>query len=111
LSLDNKNIDLDNKIIEVEKLVRQKIQQLPELRLLLIKPNQWLWVYNGYVEKYTQFTELAFIKTLKPERGAILDFFSKVEFLANELIHARILGLFSYNAYEFDQLLENVGLS
>jgi hypothetical protein len=104
-------LSLDNKIIEVEKLVREKIQHLPELRLFLITHNQWLRVYNSYIEKYTQFAELAFTRGLNPERGNILDFFSKLEFLVNELIHARILGLFSDRAYEFDQILEYVDLS
>jgi hypothetical protein len=80
------------------------------MRLLLITKSQWLRVHNGHIEKYSQLVELSFIRNMQPTRGVILDFFSKVEFLVREMIQARMLGLFSEQALEFDDLLRKVGL-
>jgi hypothetical protein len=63
------------------------------------------------METYMQLEERPFIRHLKAERGDIINFFSKLEFLVNELIQARILGLFSEKAYDFDLLLEHIDFS
>jgi hypothetical protein len=75
---------LDDKILEIE--TRRNDDKLSELRLLLITPNRWLRVYNKRIEKYASNTELHFVRGLHPYRGEILNFFAKLEFLANELI-------------------------
>lgn len=104
-------MDLDDQILYIEKLLKERKSLLPSQRLFLITHNQWLRVYNNSIEKYEQNVELAFIRNLRPERGQLLNFFSKVEFLVNELIQARILGLFSERAYELDNLLEKVNFN
>jgi hypothetical protein len=45
---------------------------------------------------------------LKADRGQILDFVVKLEALANELIQAKLLGLLSEKAYDFDDLLQKI---
>jgi hypothetical protein len=104
-------MSLDFKIIEVQNLVKKNIDRLPQLRLFLITYEQWLRVYNGHIEKHEEFVELSFIRNLKPKRGEILNFGSKLEFLVNELIQAKLLGLFSSQAYEFDDLLRYVNFN
>ena len=104
-------MSLDNNIERLWKLVDEKINQSPNLRIFLITKNQWLRVYNGHIEKSVQLEELAFIRNLKPERGNIIDFFSKLEFLVNELIQAKMLGLSSEKAYDFDLVLECIDFS
>jgi hypothetical protein len=101
-------MSLDAKIPEIESLIWKHRDSFRDLRILLITPNQWLRVYNGRIEKYESASELHFVRGLKPYRGDILDFFAKLEFLVNELIQARFLGLFSEKAYEFDDLLVKI---
>jgi hypothetical protein len=101
-------LSLDDDIEVLWKLVdkKKKNGQLPDLRIFLITNHQWLRVYKGQTEKYMQLEELTFIRNLKDERGAIIDFFSKLEFLVNELIQAKMLGLSSDKADDFDLVLE-----
>jgi hypothetical protein len=101
-------LSLDDDIERVWKWVNEKRNQLPDLRIFLVTHHKWLRVYRGKMEMYIPFEELAFIKNLKADRGDIIDFFSKLEFLVNELIQAKMLGLFSDKAYHFDGILENI---
>lgn len=77
----------------------------------MITPSQWLRVYKNRIEKFENFTELYFVRGLKPKRGELLNYFAKLEFLVNELIQTRFLGLLSEKAYDFDDLLEYVDFS
>jgi len=99
-------MSLDDKIALVHDLVRNS--KLPDLRLFLITRNQWLRVYKGNINAQREFLELAFIRKLKADRGQILNFFAKLEFLVNELIQAKLLGLLSEKAYDFDELLQKI---
>jgi hypothetical protein len=100
------DMSLDDKIALVHDLVRKS--ELPDLRLFLITPSQWLRVYKGRIDAQEEFLEIAFIKRLKADRGQILDFVVKLEALANELIQAKLLGLLSEKAYDFDDLLQKI---
>ncbi len=104
-------MSLDDNIERLWKLVDEKIDQIPDLCVFLITEQKWLRVYKGHMEMSTQLEESSFIRNLKPERGAIINFFSKLEFLVNELIQARILELFSEKAYDFDLVLECIDFS
>jgi hypothetical protein len=101
-------MSLDAIIPEIEAFVLKNRDTLRALRIFLITHNQWLRVYNGGFEKYDKSADLQFVRRLGLHRGEILDFFAKLEFLVNELIPARFLGLFSEKAYEFDDLLESM---
>ncbi|HZD36509.1 MAG TPA: hypothetical protein VE130_14995 [Nitrososphaeraceae archaeon] len=101
---------INDAIPQIEDQIRRKLNGLPAVRFLLITKSQWLRVYNGKMEKRMELMELSFIRRLKPTRGNILDFFSKVESLIREMIQARILGLFSDQGYEFDDLLQRISL-
>jgi hypothetical protein len=106
-------LTLDDDIERIWKLIDEKKKQgqLLELRIFLITKDQWLRVYKGQMEKSMQLEELNFIRSLKAKRGDIINFFSKLEFLVNELVQARMLGLFSEKAYDFDQVLECIDFS
>lgn len=54
-----------------------------------------------------ELIELASIRKIRKDRGQMLNF-SKLETLANELIQARVLGLFSDEANRLDDILEAV---
>lgn len=85
-------------------MIRHRLHEFIDTRLLLMTKSQWLRVYNGKLEKRRELMELSFIRNIKPTRGAILDFFTKVESLIREMIQAKMLGLFSNQGYEFDDL-------
>ena len=55
-------------IERVWKLVDEKRNQLPDLRIFLVTHRKWLRVYRGKVEMYIPFEELAFIKNLKDNK-------------------------------------------
>jgi hypothetical protein len=101
---------IDNDILQIEDLIRHRLHEFIDTRLLLMTKSQWLRVYNGKLEKRRELMELSFIRNMKPSRGAILDFFSKVESLIREMIQAKMLGLFSNQGYEFDDLLQRISL-
>jgi hypothetical protein len=101
---------INNAIPQIEDLIKHNLHKFQDTRLLLMTKSQWLRVYNGKMEKRMELMELSFIRNLKPSRGAILDFFSKVESLIREMIQAKMLGLFSNQGYEFDDLLQRISL-
>jgi hypothetical protein len=103
-------MSIEGKIMELEGILRNQKEKWPNLRLFLITPNIWLRLYHGNLETQHQLQEHAIIRGLKPQRGDILDIFSKIEFLVNELIQAKILGLFSPDAPFLEDVLENVDL-
>ncbi len=102
---------LHNIIPKMQELIQAKWLSFPDFRLLVITPVEWLRVFNNQMELHTEFVELAFIRKLKPERGQILDFFSKMESLVGELIKAKFLGLFSEQSNEFDDLLQKLNFA
>jgi hypothetical protein len=104
-------MSIEDKIDEVDRLIGKQKDLLKDLRLFLLSPNQWMRVYKGRSEKYEQFQEHIFIRGLGAERGKILNVFSKIEFLINEIIRAKVLGLYSPQAYILDDILEYVDLS
>jgi DNA adenine methylase len=70
---------LNNSIPKIKDLVESKWLQFPDLGLLIITPSQWLRVSNMKMENRMEFVELSSIRRLQPQRGKILDFFSKLE--------------------------------
>jgi hypothetical protein len=107
------SVDID--IDKVEQLARELQRKDPEkfcqLRLFLITKGRWFRVYNGAWSGMREFVELSYIKSLKPDRGKILDFFSKLEVIINELIQSKVFGLFSTEGYTLDDILEFVDFS
>lgn len=104
-------MSLDDFILSHEDQIKRLAYDVPDLRLFLITPSQWLRVYKNKIEKFENLKELHFVRGLKPKRGELLNYFAKLEFLVNELFQARFLGLLSEKAYEFDDLLEFVDFS
>jgi hypothetical protein len=87
------NDTINEQISYVENLLTNEIDRfglrdkLPSLRLFLISHSRWLRVYNGRIERSKEYSNVdSFVANMRPDRGDILNFFSKVEFLVNELI-------------------------
>lgn len=105
---------LNNAIPDIQRLVEENwlsSDSASDLRLLIMTPSKSLYVSNGQFELNTQRIEDAMTYQLTgPQltRGNILDFFSKLEVLVNEIVQANILGLFSPKVREFDQVLSKV---
>lgn len=116
LKITNSHLSADEEhlhkfIPKIQDLVKEKWLSFPNFRLLIITPAEWLRVSNKQMELHTDFVEPVFIRKLKPERGQILDFFSKMESLIRELIKAKFLGLFSEQSNEFDDLLQKLNFA
>lgn len=104
---------LNSEIGNIETRIRENWKDNPSfrnMRLLIITPTQWLRVQYGKMEHHYEAIEFARINQLT-NRGQILDFFSKLEGLIDEIIQATILGLFSPKVQEFDDILENVSFA
>lgn len=80
---------MDTKIDKLHKvLTKLPISKKP--RLLIITDAQILWCYGKHLEKHTFIKPHGIITHLGLERGRILEIFSKIEFIINELIFAFI---------------------
>jgi hypothetical protein len=86
-------MSLDDFILSHEDQIRKLAHDVPDLRLLLITPSQWLRVYKNKIEKFENLNELYFVRGLKSKRGELLNYFAKLEFLVNELFQTRFLGI------------------
>jgi hypothetical protein len=97
------------KLEEIQKLIFEHRKNLPEnLKLLIITENEIIRVYKGMIEASSFDDKLAIPKNLKCERGDILDIFSKLEFIINELINLKVLGPNSEKSIMFDNILESI---
>jgi hypothetical protein len=94
---------------EVYTLLREQKERWKGTRLFLVTHHSWLRLYDDTtLVLREELSEYASIRGLQPNRGKILDIFAKLEFLTNQLIQAKLLGLFSYNAAQLDDVLEYV---
>ena len=85
--------------------------KIPEhIRLFMITEKMYVRIYKGKATWKLQEEEFGIVKSLECERGDILDLFSKMEFLVNELIQLRVLGANSKNAEMMDDLLSGIDL-
>ncbi|MCP4647662.1 MAG: hypothetical protein GY852_08000 [bacterium] len=74
----------------------------------MITEKMYVRIYRGKVAWKLLSEEFEFVRKLKCERGEILDLFSKMEFMVNELIQLRVLGANSDGAEKLDDLLAQV---
>lgn len=85
--------------------------KIPErIRLFMITDKMYVRIYKGKATWKLQEEEFGIVKKLGCERGEILDLFSKMEFLVNELIQLRVLGPNSENAEKMDDILSGLDL-
>ena len=76
-----------------------------DIRLFMITKNMYVRIYQGKVTWRLLSEEFEFVKKMKCERGEILDLFSKMEFMINELIQLNLLGANEEGAEKLDDLL------
>jgi hypothetical protein len=101
---------MDEKLRELIELHKRDKKPFANTRLLYITEQEFVWFYYGsYTEQF--YTNLWFVRNLGFHRGQILDVFSRLELVINELIQLQILGFNAENAQELDKLLEKVNLS
>jgi hypothetical protein len=102
-------MSIESKMAEVETLLRKQKERWKGMRLFLVTHNSWLRLYDDKnLERHYEAIEYVIIKRLQPRRGEILDIFAKLEFLTNQLMQAKLLGLFSSNMSLLDDVLEYV---
>lgn len=81
-----------------------------DIRLFMITEKMYVRMYRGKVTWRLLSEEFEFVRKLECERGEILDLFSKMEFMVNELIQLQVLGPNSREAGKLDDLLGHVDL-
>ena len=83
--------------------------KIPEdIRLFMITEKMYVRIYLGKVTWKLLLEEFEFVRKLRCERGEILDLFSKMEFMVNELIQLKMLGANSEEAEKLDDVLAYV---
>ena len=99
--------------VEMEEVIKllNGIENFPENhRLFLITDKSYIRIYYGIITSSWTAEEFYEIRSLRLERGEILELFSKLEFIVNELIQLKILGANSDKGKNLDDILENVDL-
>ena len=82
------------------------------LKIFIVGKKQWLRVYGGNVSHGFHMEEFGGVIPRKLDRGEILDSFSKIEFMINEIIQAVILKEdFSAKGSWLDSLNNKIDLS
>jgi len=87
-----------------------KIDIPKTIRLFMITKNMYVRVYHGQISWKLLSEDFEFIKKMRCERGEILDIFSKMEFMINELIQLNLLGANSKEADKLDEVLIQIDL-
>jgi len=96
------------KFYEIGLLLFKK--RIPDyLRFLLFEKNNIIRVYKGFTYQSSSINEINSLGIKSFDRGDILEAFSKIEFLINEIIIVYIRGFNSMDEV-LDDLLENIDL-
>ena len=99
----------DMEISEAELQEAFSKLKIPEdIRLFMITKTMYVRIYRGKVTWKLLTEELEFVKKMKCERGEILDLFSKMEFMINELIQLNLLGANNQESAKLDDALAYV---
>ena len=99
---------MDKKVLELSKAIINAKKFPQNLRLFLITETQFIRLYYGKLNASIWGEGSSYVKSLRLDRGQILDLFSKLEFFINEFILLRILGPNSPKGLLLDDILENV---
>ena len=73
-------------------LFPRKVKIPKNLKLLLFSETHMVRIYKNSIELSLQNKEYNLIRQMRFERGSILEVFSKLEFIVNELIQLRLIG-------------------
>ncbi|MGO8761056.1 MAG: hypothetical protein ACLP2P_05420 [Desulfobaccales bacterium] len=105
-----------SKLHELVDIIEQSDYFPSNIRLFLITNENYIRINKRKISiTYSLETDVFDVKYLKCERGLILDVFSKIEFLANEIIILKVLGFkLEGEIYDkslmLDDILENIDL-
>lgn len=91
-------------------LIIGRIKYPKDLKLLLITEKQILRMYNGQVNLILFKDEESIVKNMRFERGSVLSFFSKIEFLINELIRLKLSIYEGVERIRLDDLLIRINM-
>lgn len=97
------------KFHQLQSLIIDGEERPTDQHILYIDEKLIYYFKDGVIHGESSTKEYYGIRTLKAERGQILELFSKFEFLVNEVIKVHFFGL--GNQSDFDQLLSYVDLS
>jgi hypothetical protein len=108
--VDNAIMDKEMKIeLLMSRLFSRKGIKIPKgLRVFFIGKGNYVRVHQAHVERGTYVPEFRLGKQLDFDRGKILDFFAKLEFLVNELFFLKMIPNDYENGYVLDKLLEKI---
>lgn len=96
----------------IERIIEKNRNDLGNVRLLMITPTRWLRLYKGEISRSPENLEHELFSNLEEiDRGKILDIFSKIEFLVNEMIQTKVIGYDVDRSYLLDSILENISFS
>ena len=101
----------DQKIKDlIELFIKQKKIAPKNLRLFIIGDNNYLRIYDSQFEwgQYAEGYGLGKVDNL--DRGRVLDFFAKLEFLINEIFFLKAEPKNQTNSFILDKLLEKTDL-
>jgi hypothetical protein len=105
---------MEEKITELLDLISENPELSIDLRLFFITGTEFIRIYYGHCSRSVSAEEFRFVRRLtffkNEDRGEIIEVFSKLEFLVNELIQLKLLGLNAENGRKLDDLLEEVSL-
>lgn len=103
----------DEDIMEIRKYVYSKSKEFFQsgIKLFLISKRHILKADQGRIESITTADNFFSIRNLSQERGPVLDIFSKMEYIINQLLTVQILGFFSNKADDLEKVLTYVNLS
>lgn len=105
-----------NKLRELVDIIVKSDDFPLNIRLFLITDENYITMHGKKISiTYIQNTDIFMAEYLKCNRGSILDIFSKIEFLVNEIIILKVLGFkLEGDVYDkslmLDDILENIDL-
>lgn len=77
-------------IFELDKIMMEK--RIHPQKMFIVGKKNYLLVYQGIISSGTCCEEFGVITPSRLKRGDILDSFSKIELIVNEIIEAKVLG-------------------
>ena len=96
------------KVIELVKTKHKSLILNGNFRFLVFSKGSYTFVNKGHFSQH--FFNGKFTASLRQDRGSILDYFSMIEFLVNELINLKITGLNSEKSFILEELLDGMDL-
>jgi hypothetical protein len=100
---------MNEKMRKLMKLYDEHKSSFTNVRMLFLTEREFIWLYYGNCSQEF-FSEDYIVRVLPLDRGKILEWFSKLELVINELIQLQLLGFNSEHAEELDILLGRLNI-